>query len=161
MSASLGLILVVFVNLVASCVFSLLESWKLALVAIFGSLPVIILAGYLHVKLESSSQVQDQKIFHDSASFISEVAASMKTVASLNMERYVCNKLDQKLRGPMNRAYKKAAMSMTLFAFSQSASLLGEFQSSVTSTFSSKAANSTHERHSRFGTAGIYRLIER
>ncbi|KAK6599982.1 ABC transporter [Botrytis cinerea] len=125
MSTSLGLILVVIVNLVASCVLSLLESWKLALVAIFGSLPVIILAGYLHVRLESTSKVRDQILFHESASFISEVTASIKTIASLTMEKNVCEKLDQKLQGPTNRVYRETFTSMLLFAFSQSASLLG------------------------------------
>jgi ATP-binding cassette subfamily B (MDR/TAP) protein 1 len=132
MSTSLGLILVVFVNLVASCVLSLLESWKLALVAIFGSLPVIILAGYLHVRLESTSQARNESLFHESASFISEVAASIKTISSLAMEATVCQKLEQKLEGPVKKAYRDAVVSMALFAFSQSASLLGKFNPHMT-----------------------------
>ncbi|KAI9643523.1 hypothetical protein NHQ30_008142 [Ciborinia camelliae] len=141
MSTSLGLILVIFVNLVASCVLSLLESWKLALVAIFGSLPVIILAGYLHVKLESTSQDRNQNLFHGSASFISEVAASIKTIASLTMEAKVCAKLDRELRGPMKKAYRETVVNMILFAFSQSASLLGESKTYMASIFASKIAN--------------------
>lgn len=131
MSTSVGLILVVFVNLVASCILSFLESWKFALAAIFGSLPVIILAGYLHVRLESTSQARNQQPFHKSASFISEVTASIKTIASLTMEASVCEKLDRELRGPMQRAYRETVTSMVLFAFSRSASLLGVFKSFV------------------------------
>ncbi|KAM3065940.1 hypothetical protein ACMFMF_010565 [Clarireedia jacksonii] len=125
MSTSLGLIFVVFVNLVASCILSLLESWKLALVAIFGSLPVIILAGYLHVQLQSSAQARNKNLFLESARYVSEVAGAVKTISSLTMEEDVCKKLEVKLEGLMRKAYREAVVSMALFAFSQSASLLG------------------------------------
>src|SRR5204863_4242136 len=48
-SVKLGLIITVFVNLIGSAVVALIVGWKLALVALFGALPVVFTAGYVRL----------------------------------------------------------------------------------------------------------------
>ena len=124
-SNSLGLILVVVVNLVASCALSLAETWKLGLVAITGSLPVIILAGHLRIRLESTHHSRIEQSFNESARFVAEAVGALKTISSLNLERVTYEKFAEKSKIPVIKEYRSAPVKMALFAFSQSAAILG------------------------------------
>ncbi|ESZ98508.1 hypothetical protein SBOR_1170 [Sclerotinia borealis F-4128] len=53
--------------------------------------------------------------------------------------------LNRELQSPVKEAHRKAVMFMALFAFSQIASLLGEFESSMMFTFETKTANGNPE----------------
>ncbi|TVY71496.1 Sophorolipid transporter [Lachnellula suecica] len=124
-STTLGFLLIVIVNLLSSCTLALVVNWRLGLVAIFGSLPPIILAGFFRVNLESRGHKRDLHLYHESARFAGEAFGAMKTVTSGTMETVICEKYEAILKGPVARSYRNIFVSMILFSFSESASLLG------------------------------------
>lgn len=62
LSSNLCLILIAMLTLLSTCTLALVTGWKLALVAIFGCLPVLIFAGFAGTRLEEQSQDRNAKL---------------------------------------------------------------------------------------------------
>ena len=127
-SVNLGLLVIVFVNLASNCVLALAVGWRLALVAIFGGLPIIFAGGFLRQRLEIKSQDRNAKLYAESARFASEAVGAIRTVMSLTLETKVYDNYADRLRGPVQKSYKHNIISMIFFALSESADLLGKGQ---------------------------------
>ncbi|KAI9647174.1 hypothetical protein NHQ30_003557 [Ciborinia camelliae] len=93
-----GSLLVALVNLTSCSILALAVSWRLALVGLFGSVPVILLAGFLRVRLTSAKSKTLSGPLLNSAQYASEVIGAVRTVAALTMEHEVCLQLDKRIR---------------------------------------------------------------
>ena len=127
MSANLGLIIIVVVNLLGSCTLALAVGWKLALVAIFGCLPPLFFAGFMRMRLEIQSQDRNAAMYQESARFASEAVGAIRTVSSLTLESKVLDSYGERLDHSVKKAYKHIAISMALFGLSESLDLVGMF----------------------------------
>jgi ATP-binding cassette, subfamily B (MDR/TAP), member 1 len=125
-SANLGLILIVIVNLLSCTILALAVGWKLALVAIFGCLPPLFFAGFMRMRLEMRSQDDNAKLYQESARFASEAVGAIRTVASLTLESKVLGNYGSRLDRSVRKAYKHIFISMFLFGLSDSLDLLGK-----------------------------------
>ncbi|KAK1243185.1 hypothetical protein MKX07_003813 [Trichoderma sp. CBMAI-0711] len=123
-SVNLGLLISIFVSIISGGIIALAFSWKLALVAIFGAMPVVFAAGFIRMKLDSSLAEATAKVFEDSARFATDALSSIRTVKAFTMEDTVQNSYQQQLAGTMKRLSRKAAIITLFFAFSESAELL-------------------------------------
>ncbi|THV50504.1 hypothetical protein BGAL_0147g00070 [Botrytis galanthina] len=121
----LGSLLVALVNLTSCSILALVVSWRLALVGLFGSVPVILLAGYLRVRSASAKSKTLSGPLLNSAQYASEVIGAVRTVAALTMEDEVCLQLDKRMRESLPVFYKNILVTMPLFAFSESGAFLG------------------------------------
>jgi ATP-binding cassette, subfamily B (MDR/TAP), member 1 len=124
-SSNLGLILIVIVNLLGSCILALGVGWKLSLVAIFGCLPPLFFAGFMRMRLEMQSQDRNAKMYQESARFASEAVGAIRTVSSLTLEKKVLDGYGKRLDHSVRKAYKHIAISMFLFGLSESLDLIG------------------------------------
>lgn len=122
---NLGLLLIVFVNLTSSLTLALIFGWKLAIVAIFGPLPIVFAAGLIRMRLELTALERTSKFFLESARFASEAVGSIRTVSSLTLEDDILARYTEKLHGPVKDAYKRVLKVMLLFGLSESVDLLG------------------------------------
>ena len=129
-SVNLGLIIIVLVDLISNCILALAVGWRLALVAIFGGLPLIFMGGFLRMRLELQSQDRNAKLYAESARFASEAVGAIRTVLSLTLETKVYDNYGDRLRLPVQRSYKHNAISMIFFALAESADLLGKWRMS-------------------------------
>lgn len=123
-SANIGLILIVIVNLLASCTLALAIGWKLSLVAIFGCLPVLFFAGFTRMRLEMQSQDRNAALYQESARFASEAVGAIRTVSSLTLESKVLDSYGNRLNQSVRKAYKHIAISMFFFGLSESLDLV-------------------------------------
>lgn len=122
-SANIGLILIVIVNLLSCCTLALVVGWKLALVAIFGCLPPLFFAGFVRMKLEMNSQDRTAAMYEDSTRFASEAVGAIRTVSSLTLESKVLDTYGKGLDHTVRKAYKHTFVSMILFGLSESLDL--------------------------------------
>ena len=88
-SANLLLVMIVLLNLTASCALALAYGWKLALVVIGGGLPPLLVSTYIRIRLEQRLAAEIDERFYESASVATEAVIAIKTVASLTMETEV------------------------------------------------------------------------
>lgn len=125
-SANILLILIGLVNILSSSALAIAYGWKLGLVIVFGGLPVIIVSGYIRIRLETKIEEVNSKRFADSASLASEAVTSIRTVASLTLERLILDEYSTKLGSIVHRSIKSLLWTMFWYALSQSLDFLVE-----------------------------------
>ncbi|KAL7942007.1 P-loop containing nucleoside triphosphate hydrolase protein [Trichoderma barbatum] len=123
-SVNLGLLIAIFVSIISGSIIALVFSWRLALVAIFGAMPVVFAAGFIRMTLDSSLAEATAKIFEESARFASDSLSSIRTVKAFTMENTVQKSYEQHLAQTMKKLSRKTAAITLFFAFSESAELL-------------------------------------
>jgi ATP-binding cassette subfamily B (MDR/TAP) protein 1 len=113
------------VNLTSVSILGLIVSWRFALVAIFGAVPVISLAGFLRIQFQSKRSKNLSDPLVDSAQYAAEVIGNIRTVSSFAMEAEVCSTLARKMNIALRMFYRNTFITMPLFAFSHSGNILG------------------------------------
>nr|POE66216.1 leptomycin b resistance protein pmd1 [Quercus suber] len=124
MSASLFLILIIVINLVACAALAIASGWKLGLVTVFGGLPFLVGAGFVRIALEIRFDRRAGDNFADSAGLATEAVSSIRTVSSLTLEPQICAQYGELLDGIVKSATRAAVGNMILYALSQSLDFL-------------------------------------
>ena len=114
-SLNIGLILIVVVGMLSSIILALAVAWKLALVAIFGCIPPLFLAGFMRMRLEMTSQDRARKPYQESARFVSEAVGAIRTVSSLGLESKILASYADRLHTSVRTSYKRTAYTNILF----------------------------------------------
>ncbi|KXN72413.1 P-loop containing nucleoside triphosphate hydrolase protein [Conidiobolus coronatus NRRL 28638] len=120
---TLGTILQTTVNLGLSCIIGLVYGWKLALVVIV-CLPILLIAGYINVKIIHSNNAQNQSAYAKSAEMACEATNALRTVAALTKEDQVATNYSALLLPPLHAGYRNAFISTIAFAAAQSINFL-------------------------------------
>jgi ATP-binding cassette subfamily B (MDR/TAP) protein 1 len=115
---TLGTLLIVSVNLVASLGIALIMGWKLALVCI-SAVPVLLLCGFIRVWMLDKFQRRAKAAYQQSASSACEAASAIRTVASLTMEGEVLQSYETQLQHQLKRDILPIVKSSLLYASSQ------------------------------------------
>ncbi|KAK6842797.1 ABC transporter transmembrane region [Apiospora arundinis] len=97
--------------------------WKLALVAMFVTMPLGIAAGYFRLRYELEFEKMNAAVFAESSKFAAEAIGAFRTVASMTLEDTITTRYDKLLSGHVAKAYKKARWSTLIFALSDSLGL--------------------------------------
>ena len=87
-------------------------------------MPVVLIAGYYRVKLESDFEKMNAVVFAESSQFGSEAISGFRTVTALMMEDTITDRFDDLLATHIQKAIKRARYSTIVFAFSDSAEML-------------------------------------
>jgi ATP-binding cassette subfamily B (MDR/TAP) protein 1 len=114
------------VNLSSVAVLGLVVNWRFALVAIFGAVPIISIAGFLRIRSQSKKSRSLSNPLLDSAQYAAEVIGNLRTVSSFAMEAEVCSIMARKMNMSLRPFYRNIFVTMPLFAFSHSGNLLGK-----------------------------------
>lgn len=123
-SGNIMLICIVVVNVVSSSALAIAYGWKLGLVVVFGGLPPLLVAGFYRIRLELRMESINSDASADSAGVASEAVTSIRTVASLTLERLVIKQYSAMLDDILRRSIKSFAWTMFFFALSQSIEFL-------------------------------------
>ncbi|KIW90765.1 uncharacterized protein Z519_08548 [Cladophialophora bantiana CBS 173.52] len=123
-SLNIGLIVVFIVDLIASIILALAVYWKLALVGVLCCVPLLLLAGYLRMRIDRESEDRASKFFIESARFSSEAVGAIRTVASLTMESKVIERYSARLKTAAVSSLRRTVLSMLFFSLADSIDLL-------------------------------------
>lgn len=124
LSFNIGLIMIIVIQLVSSCVLAIITGWKLGLVLVFGALPPLVVSGYIRIRLEFKLDDDTAARFADSAGIASEAVSAIRTVASLALEHDVLRRYEESLRCIAAKAIKSLGWTMFWYSLSQSISFL-------------------------------------
>ncbi|KAK3367251.1 P-loop containing nucleoside triphosphate hydrolase protein [Lasiosphaeria ovina] len=124
LSFNLGLLVIIAINLVSSCVLAIVVGWKLGVVLVFGALPPLVLSGYLRIRLDFKLDADTAARFADSTALAAEAVMAVRTVASLALERVVIARYEARLRDIAAKSLGSLGWTMFWYALSQSISLL-------------------------------------
>lgn len=124
LSMNVGLILIIVVNVVSSCILAIVTGWKLGLVLVFGALPLLMFSGYLRIRLEFKLDDDTASRFADSAGIASEAVTAVRTVSSLALERDIIGRFEESLRRIAGTSAAALGWTMLWYSLSQSVSFL-------------------------------------
>ncbi|KAK3489025.1 P-loop containing nucleoside triphosphate hydrolase protein [Neurospora hispaniola] len=124
LSMNMGVIAIVVVNLLSSCILAVVIGWKLGLTLVFGALPPLVFSGYLRIRLEIKLDDDTSDRFADSTGIASEAIMAIRTISSLAMERQILDRYENKLRSIAATSVKSLTWTMVWYALSQSISFL-------------------------------------
>lgn len=97
MSANVGLMVNVTINIVASSVMAIAFGWKLGLPLVVAALSFIVGSGYVRIRLDQKLASLTETTFSSSASLAAEAIGSVRTVSSLTLERQILRQYSDSL----------------------------------------------------------------
>ncbi|KAF0453393.1 P-loop containing nucleoside triphosphate hydrolase protein [Gigaspora margarita] len=113
---TLGNLLHVTFMIFASVIVSFIIGWKFTLVCIC-SIPIMIAAGGLRIKILSNLQQKTKKAYEYSTQIACEAAYNIRTVAVLTCENNLWERYHNLLDEPMRQSTKNALLASIPFAF--------------------------------------------
>ena len=123
LSMEMSMALIAVTNLLGCTIIAFVYGWKLSLVGLFSTLPLILGAGLVRTRLEIQLETENAKVFEDSSQFATEAVAGFRTVLSLLMEHMIRSRYDKLLKGHVVKAFAKAKWGTVIFAASDSLEL--------------------------------------
>jgi ATP-binding cassette, subfamily B (MDR/TAP), member 1 len=121
---NMAIVLIAIFNIIGSIILSLYFGWKLTLLAICTTMPIILFSGYLRIRYEVQFESMNQEVFAESSKFATEAIGAIRTVSSLTLEGMICRRYKNLLDDHSRLALKKAKWSCFVFALSDSIALL-------------------------------------
>lgn len=120
---NMALPLVAIFNITGCTIISFVFGWKLTLVVLFSSMPVIVGSAFLRVRYELAFEKMNAVVFAESSKFAAESISAFRTVASLTMEDAITARYARLLDDQVSTAVKKGRLSVLVFALSDSLEL--------------------------------------
>lgn len=124
MSANLGLMFNILVNITASSALGIAYGWKLGLTLVFGGLTVIVAAGYYRIRLDQKLEAAIEESFSGSAGLATEAVTSIRTVSMLTLETLIMRQYSDTLQAITAKVIKNLIFALIPYALSQSADFL-------------------------------------
>ena len=124
MSQNLGLLLNVTVNIISSSVLGIAFGWKLGLVIVFGGLSLLIVAGYVRIRLDQKLEASTGEQFASSAGLATEAVTSIRTISSLTLEGPVLHEYNEVLGNIVAQVIPGLVLTLLPYALSQSIEFL-------------------------------------
>jgi ATP-binding cassette subfamily B (MDR/TAP) protein 1 len=120
----MAMVIISIFNVIGCITIAIVFHWKFGLIVIVSSLPIILACGWYRVRHEVRFEARNNKVFAESARFATEAIRAIRTVASLTLERTVCERYDRMLKDHVTESWKEARLSCAVFAMSDSMVLL-------------------------------------
>lgn len=124
LGTNMAMVLISMFSLIGCITLAGIFQWKFSLVVIASSLPIILLGGWYRVRHEVEFEAKNNEVFAESARFATEAVGAIRTVASLTLERTICDKYDELLSSHILKSWRIARFSCLVFAASDSLVLL-------------------------------------
>lgn len=122
---NVALIIIMLVNILSCSTLAIATGWKFGLVAVFGSLPPICVAGLVRVHLQNTREEENQRLYFESSGFAAEFIGSMRTVTSLCLEDTLLSEYRTLLKGPLHDAKRMTFHTMAFLALADSLEIGG------------------------------------
>lgn len=110
-------------TVIGCVIISLVFGWKLGLVAMFVTMPIMLTAGFWKFRHEVQFNEMNSAVFLESSQFATEAINAIRTVSSLTMESTINNRYQKLLKGHVKAAQRKAQWTAALYGFADSAGL--------------------------------------
>nr|WHA27460.1 putative ABC transporter [Sesquicillium sp.] len=120
---NMSFLLMAAFNVIGAITIAYCFGWKLAIVAMFITIPVVLCAGYWRVKYELESEKMNAAVFAESSKFAAEAIGAFRTVSSLTMEDVIDARYETLLQDHVRAAYRKARWTSILFGLADSVNI--------------------------------------
>ncbi|CAK7224921.1 hypothetical protein SBRCBS47491_005718 [Sporothrix bragantina] len=121
---NLAFVAISVLNVVGCLAVSFAFGWKLTLVTVLTSMPVLLGAAFVRLRYEQQFERASQAVFAESAQFATEAVGAFRTVAALTLEEPITARYSTLLQKHIRGAMVQSGVSTFVFALSDSIALL-------------------------------------
>ena len=119
----IGTVLAIVVNLFAGILISHIIAWKIAVV-LLATMPILLSSGVMRLRMLARYQIRHQIAYATSVGITIEAVNSMKSVASLSLEKEFFEVYDRSLVRPYKASFREIAAANFWLATAYSVSIL-------------------------------------
>ncbi|CAG8982627.1 hypothetical protein HYALB_00006022 [Hymenoscyphus albidus] len=124
LGVNMGMVYIALFTLIGCIAISFAFGWKLSILAIFVTMPVILACAFFRLRYELQFEAMNQAVFAESSKFAAESIGAFRTVTSLTLEDIISKRYSTLLQDHVDKAFKKAGWTTLVFSASDSVSLL-------------------------------------
>lgn len=117
--STLGTVFSILVNFVVAIVLSHVIAWKIALVCL-ASVPILLGSGFMQLRMLARYEERTAGAFENAAAVAVEAVQSIRTVASLSLEKETMTIFSRLLRGPQKQILRASASTNIWLAMTHS-----------------------------------------
>jgi ATP-binding cassette subfamily B (MDR/TAP) protein 1 len=121
---NMAIVLISIFNVLSSISMSFYFGWKLTLLTVCTTMPIILAAGFFRFRYETQFEKMNNEVFAESSKFATECIGAFRTVSSLTLETEILQRYETLLHNHTKNAFRKARISTFVFAVSDSVVLL-------------------------------------
>ncbi|KAI9744703.1 MAG: hypothetical protein M1818_001628 [Claussenomyces sp. TS43310] len=123
MGTNMAVVLVAVFSIFGCIAIAFSFGWKLTLVALFSSLPIILSSSWYRTRFEVQFEQMNASVFAESSKFAAEAIGAFRTVTSLTLEDMICDRYATLLKAHVDKAWKKARYTTLVLALSDSVNM--------------------------------------
>lgn len=120
---NMAFVVISVLSVIGCLTISFYFGWKLTLVTVCTTMPIILSAAFFRVRYERQFEKMNNKVFAESAKFATESIGAFRTVSSFTLEDAICRRYEYLLQTHIQKSLVKSSLSTLLFALSDSISL--------------------------------------
>lgn len=120
----MAFVIISILNVVGCLAIAFYFGWKLSVVTLCSSMPLIIAAAFFRIRYEAQFEKMNNKVFAESAKFATESIGAFRTVSSLTLEDAIIRRYDKLLQTQIKKAFWKSSWTTLIFAVADSVALL-------------------------------------
>ncbi|KAM7185763.1 ABC transporter-like protein [Rhypophila sp. PSN 637] len=124
LGTNMAFVVISILNVVGCIAISFYFGWKLTLITLCSSMPLIIAAAFFKIRYETQFEKANNAVFAESAKFAAEAIGAFRTVSALTLEDTIIQRYDKLLHDHIRNAWVKASWTTLIFSMADSISLL-------------------------------------
>ncbi|KAF4636377.1 hypothetical protein G7Y89_g1707 [Cudoniella acicularis] len=121
---NMAMVYIAILSLLGCIIIGFVFGWKLTLLTVFVSMPIIMSCGYFRLRYEIQFEKMNNAVFAESSKFAAESIGAFRTVTSLTLEDMISKRYETLLQDHVDKAFTKARWTTLVFSLSDSMSLL-------------------------------------
>lgn len=124
LGTNMAFVLISVLNVFGCLVISFYYGWKLTIVTLSSSMPLIVAASFFRIRYEARFEKMNNEVFAQSAKFATESITAFRTVSALTLEDTIIERYETLLREHVKNSFGKSSWVTFIFAVADSIALL-------------------------------------
>ncbi|KAK3375917.1 P-loop containing nucleoside triphosphate hydrolase protein [Lasiosphaeria ovina] len=124
LGTNMAFVIISIFNVVGCLSISFYFGWKLTVVTLCSSMPLIIAAAFLRIRYEAQFEKTNNEVFAESAKFATESIGAFRTVSSLTLEDTIIQRYETLLQNHISKSFLKSSWTTFVFSAADSIALL-------------------------------------
>ncbi|GAB1316179.1 hypothetical protein MFIFM68171_06389 [Madurella fahalii] len=124
LGTNMAFVIISILNVVGCLTLAFYFGWKLTVVTLCSSMPLIVAAAFFRIRYETQFAKSNNEVFAESAKFATESIGAFRTVSALTLEDTIIRRYETLLQEHIKKAFWKASWTTLIYATADSIALL-------------------------------------
>ncbi|KAK3991535.1 hypothetical protein QBC44DRAFT_393102 [Cladorrhinum sp. PSN332] len=124
LGTNMAFVIISMLNVAGCLVLSFYFGWKLTIVTLCSSMPLIVGAAFFKIRYETQFEKMNNEVFAESAKFATESIGAFRTVSALTLEDTILKRYEKLLQDHIRKSLGRASWTTLIFATADSIALL-------------------------------------